>query len=184
MSPTDKIYSPYTWRYPGDPNSYSNCAGGSHGWINVSQAITKSCNYFFSEMGYQLGMDNLREYLSAFGLGAHTGIETGDNAGTLPENRPGEDQAPWAGYGQANQAYTPLQLANYICTLVSGGVRREPHLLKAVKSYDNSQVLAVGNTEPVQTLELHDATLEAVKRACMAIPSPAALSPPISKTVW
>ena len=172
VSPTDKIYSPYTWRYPGDPNSYSNCAGGSHGWINVSQAITKSCNYFFSEMGYQLGMDNLREYLSAFGLGAHTGIETGDNTGTLPENRPGEDQAPWAGYGQANQAYTPLQLANYICTLGSGGVRREPHLLKAVKSYDNSQVLAVGNTEPVQTLELHDATLEAVKKGMYGYTQP------------
>ena len=172
ITPREKLRSPWIWRYPGDPNSYTKCAGGDHGRINVSEAISKSCNYFFAEMGYRLGMDTLREYLSAFGLGDHTGIEIGDHAGTLPENKVGEDQSPWAGYGQANQAYTPLQLANYVSTLVSGGVRREAHLLKAVKSYDNSQVLAVGNSEPVSTLELHDSTLEAVKKGMLAYTQP------------
>lgn len=172
ITPREKLRSPWIWRYPGDPNSYTKCAGGDHGRINVSEAIGKSCNYFFAEMGYQLGTDTLREYLSAFGLGDHTGIEIGDHAGTLPENKVGEDQSPWAGYGQANQAYTPLQLANYISTLVSGGVRREAHLLKAVKSYDNSQVLAVGNSEPVSTLELHESTLEAVKKGMLAYTQP------------
>lgn len=172
ITPREKLRSPWIWRYPGDPNSYTKCAGGDHGRINVSEAISKSCNYFFAEMGYRLGMDTLREYLSAFGLGDHTGIEIGDHAGTLPENKVGEDQSPWAGYGQANQAYTPLQLANYISTLVSGGVRREAHLLKAVKSYDNSQVLAVGNSEPVSTLELHESTLEAVKKGMLAYTQP------------
>ena len=172
ITPREKLRSPWIWRYPGDPNSYTKCAGGDHGRINVSEAISKSCNYFFAEMGYRLGMDTLREYLSAFGLGDHTGIEIGDHAGTLPENKVGEDQSPWAGYGQANQAYTPLQLANYISTLVSGGVRREAHLLKAVKSYDNSQVLAAGNSEPVSTLELHESTLEAVKKGMLAYTQP------------
>lgn len=172
ITPREKLRSPWIWRYPGDPNSYTKCAGGDHGRINVSEAISKSCNYFFAEMGYRLGMDTLREYLSAFGLGDHTGIEIGDHAGSLPENKVGEDQSPWAGYGQANQAYTPLQLANYVSTLVSGGVRREAHLLKAVKSYDNSQVLAVGNSEPVSTLELHDSTLEAVKKGMLAYTQP------------
>ena len=172
ITPQEKLRSPWIWRYPGDPNSYTKCAGGDHGRINISEAISKSCNYFFAEMGYRLGMDTLREYLSAFGLGDHTGIEIGDNTGTLPENKVGEDQSPWAGYGQANQAYTPLQLANYVSTLVSGGVRREAHLLKAVKSYDNAQVLAVGNSEPVSTLELHDSTLEAVKKGMLAYTQP------------
>lgn len=172
ITPREKLRAPWIWRYPGDPNSYTKCAGGDHGRINVSEAISKSCNYFFAEMGYRLGMDTLREYLSAFGLGDHTGIEIGDNAGTLPENKVGEDQSPWAGYGQANQAYTPLQLANYVSTLVSGGVRREAHLLKAVKSYDNSQVLAVGSSEPVSTLNLHDSTLEAVKKGMLAYTQP------------
>ena len=112
-------------------------------------------------------MDTLREYLSAFGLGESTGIEIGDRAGTLPENAPGQDLAPWAAYGQANQLYTPLQLANYVSTLVSGGKHCQPHLLKAVKSYDSSEVLAVGNTDPVSTVSMRDSTLQAVKEGML-----------------
>ena len=100
--------------------------GGDHGRLNVTEAITKSCNYFFAEMGYRLGMDTFLEYLHAFGLGESTGIEIGDAAGILPENPEGQDRAPWAAFGQGNQAYTPLQIANYIATLVSGGELLQP----------------------------------------------------------
>ena len=162
ITPTERIYSPPVWTYPGYAQSAIRCAGGNHGRINVTQAITRSCNYFFAEMGYELGMDTFREYLQAFGLGESTGLEIGGNSGILPENSPGEDRAPWAGFGQANQAYTPVQLANYVSTLVSGGVRRTPHLLKAVKTYDNSEVVAVGDSDPVDTLDLQSSTLEAV----------------------
>jgi penicillin-binding protein 2 len=75
----------------------------------------------------------------------------------------GENQAPWAAFGQANQLYSPLQLANYIATLVSGGKHCDAHLLKAVKSYDNSQVIALGNTAASNTVAISDATLRAVK---------------------
>lgn len=55
-----------------------------HGYLNVTNAIKHSCNYFFYEMGYRVGIDNLDKYASAFGLGRKTGIElTGENAGTL-----------------------------------------------------------------------------------------------------
>jgi len=143
ITPTQEIYSPSRWVYPNDPtHSGANCAGGNHGLINVTEAITKSCNYFFAEMGYRMGMDTFREYLQAFGLGEHTGIEIGDYAGTLPSNEAGHDQTPWATFGQANQLYSPLQLANYIATLASGGQHCKAHLLKAVKSYDNTWLWA------------------------------------------
>ena len=119
-----------------------------------------------------MGMDTFVEYLSAFGLGSPTGIEIGDAAGTLPENPPGQNLAPWAAYGQANQEYTPLQLANYVATLVSGGKHCEAHLLKAVKSYDNSQVLATGNTEALNTVKMADSTLEAVKEGMLGYTQP------------
>ena len=150
---TERIKDTGKWYYPG--------------WMDVTSAITNSCNYYFATMGYRLGMDTLREYLSAFGLGESTGIEIGDRAGTLPENAPGQDLAPWAAYGQANQLYTPLQLANYVSTLVSGGKHCQPHLLKAVKSYDSSEVLAVGNTDPVSTVSMRDSTLQAVKEGML-----------------
>ena len=170
---TEKINDTYTWYYPGDPGSHSNCwKGGGHGRLNVTQAITNSCNYFFSEMGYRMGMDTLREYLTAFGLGEHTGIEIGDSTGSLPENNVGEDLAPWAAYGQANQQYTPLQLANYIATLVSGGKHCQAHLLKAVKTYDNAGVVATGSTAPINTVDISESTLDAVKKGMYGYTQP------------
>ena len=173
ITPTQEIYSPSRWVYPNDPtHSGANCAGGNHGLINVTEAITKSCNYFFAEMGYRMGMDTFREYLQAFGLGEHTGIEIGDYAGTLPSNEAGHDQTPWATFGQANQLYSPLQLANYIATLASGGQHCKAHLLKAVKSYDNTEVLSVGDTAPTNVVSMQDSTLEAVKKGMLGYTQP------------
>ena len=162
---TEKIKDTGIWRYPGDEiNSYSKCWKISgHGNLNVTGAITNSCNYFFSELGYRMQMETLREYLVMFGLGEKTGIEIPETAGLLPENPQGQDQAPWAAYGQGTQLYSTLQLANYVATLVSGGKHCQAHLLKAVKSYDYSSVVAVGNTEPLNTIDISDENLQAVK---------------------
>lgn len=168
IGPTERLHTKGKWIYPGTNDGPScwltRAGGGTHGDINVSQAITVSCNYFFAEMGYRLGMDKLNEYLRAFGLGEHTGIELYEEVGLLPENPPGEDLSPQAAFGQANQLYTPLQLANYIATLVSGGRHNEAHLLKAVKTYNNTGVVALGNDEPKNMVNIAPSTLEAVKK--------------------
>ena len=165
ITPTEKINSPRTWHYPGYAASYANCwFGGSHGLIDVAEAITVSCNYFFAEMGYRLGMDTFNEYLSAFGLGKTTGIEISERTGLQPENREGENQAPWAAFGQSNQLYTPLQLANYTATLVSGGYHYDAHLLKAVKSHDNSAIVVSGAQEPDHVVPIAADNLAAVKQ--------------------
>lgn len=174
IEPYQKLNSPVTWYYPGDPNSYAKCwyRSGSHGLINITQAITLSCNYFFAEMGYRLGLDTLNEYVRAFGLGEHTGIEIGDRTGNLTENKLGENLAPWAAFGQADYLFTPIQLANYIATLVSGGKRCDAHLLKAVKTYDNTEVVALGNTEPQTILDISAENLEAVKQGMLGYTQP------------
>ena len=151
------------WVYPGYSASYTYCwLRSGHGALNVTGAITNSCNYFFAEMGYRLGMDCLRSYFSAFGLGEHTGIEIGDASGRLPSQEEGVNLAPWAAYGQANQLYTPLQLASYIATLAGGGERYTPHLLKDVREYDNASLIASYNAPSVQTVSISDGNLSAV----------------------
>ena len=169
ITPTTKINATGSWHYPGDPNSYANCwlynsSRGRHGRINVSEAITVSCNYFFAEMGYQLGIDRLNEYAAAFGLGEHTGIEVSEGVGNRHENAPGEDQAPWAGFGQASQLYTPLQLANYIATLLRGGQRLDAHLLNSVTAYDGSSMIYRHEPEVLADLDLDPANVEAIKK--------------------
>lgn len=164
-----RINATGTWYYPGDPNSVARCwlyrsSRGIHGRINVSDALTVSCNYFFAEMGYQLGMDRLNEFAAGFGLGEHTGIELGERTGVRHENKPGEDQSPWAGFGQASQEYTPLQLAGYIATLVRGGTRLDAHLLKNITSYDGSALLYQHQPQILSEVAMSEETLEAVKK--------------------
>lgn len=168
-TPSETVFDPGYWMYPSTtwkvPTYCWNHSG--HGRVNATSAITNSCNTYFMEMGYRMGLDTLNEYYSAFGLGEPTGIEIGESTGRQAVNEAGQDQAPWAAFGQANQEYTPLQLANYIATLVSGGKHCPAHLLKSVKSYDNSEIIATGSTEPLNTISISDSTLQAVKKGML-----------------
>ena len=144
----------------------------THGRINVSQAIVDSCNYFYYEVGRLTGIKKLDEYATAFGLGQSTGIEIGDVSGVLasPEWAEGHDrewtdgQTITAAIGQSYNLFTPLQLANYVATLVSGGEHYEAHLLKNVKSYDNSRVIDVYDKGPLNDLNISDSTMAAVTK--------------------
>lgn len=144
----------------------------THGRINVSQAIVDSCNYFYYEVGRLTGIKKLDEYATAFGLGQSTGIEIGDVSGVLasPEWAEAHDrewtdgQTITAAIGQSYNLFTPLQLANYVATLVSGGEHYEAHLLKNVKSYDNSRVIDVYGKGPLNDLNISASTMAAVTK--------------------
>ena len=144
----------------------------THGRINVSQAIVDSCNYFYYEVGRLTGIKKLDEYATAFGLGQSTGIEIGDVSGVLasPEWAEAHDrewtdgQTITAAIGQSYNLFTPLQLANYVATLVSGGEHYEAHLLKNVKSYDKSRVIGVYGKGPLNDLNISDSTMAAVTK--------------------
>ena len=149
-----------------------NATGGTHGAVNVSQAITVSCNYFFYEVGRLTGIRRLDDYASQFGLGRSTGIEIGDSKGVLASPEYAEEigetwtdgQTITAAIGQSYNLFTPLQLANYVATLVSGGEHYEAHLLKNVKSYDNSRVIGVYGKGPLNDLNISDSTMAAVTK--------------------
>lgn len=144
----------------------------THGRINVSQAIVDSCNYFYYEVGRLTGIKKLDEYATAFGLGQSTGIEIGDVSGVLasPEWAESHDrewtdgQTITAAIGQSYNLFTPLQLANYVATLVSGGEHYEAHLLKNVISYDNSRVIGLYGKGPLNDLNISDSTMAAVTK--------------------
>ena len=175
ITPSSIIQDRGIYTYYKDPQPmcwiYSQ-TGSTHGRINVSQAITDSCNYFFYEVGRLTGIRTLDNYASQFGLGQSTGIEIGDSSGVLasPEWAESHDQE-WtdgqtitAAIGQSYNLFTPLQLANYVATLVGGGDHYQAHLLKNVKAYDNSRLLYMYDDEPMNTVEISDSTLSAVTR--------------------
>ena len=174
ITPSSIIQDRVIYTYYKDPQPmcwiYSQ-TGSTHGRINVSQAITDSCNYFFYEVGRLTGIRTLDSYASQFGLGQSTGIEIGDSSGVLasPEWAESHDQE-WtdgqtitAAIGQSYNLFSPLQLANYVATLVSGGDHYDAHLLKSAKAYDNSSVVYAYNKGPSNHVDMADSTLEAVK---------------------
>ena len=156
-----------------------------HGDEAVSKAITDSCNIFFYDVGRRLGIQELVRYATMFGLGQKTGIEIGEYQGMVagPESAAtlglqwyGGDTLP-AAIGQGNHQFTPLQLANYIATLVNGGTHYEVHLLESVRSADFSQT--VYEYEPVvrDQIDISPSALAAVKKGMYDLSKTSSMKP-------
>jgi penicillin-binding protein 2 len=110
-----------------------------HGPLKLEQAIAKSCNIFFYELGKRLGIDKIAAHAHALGLGERTGID-------LPEERSGVMPSPewkqkargskwYAGetisvaIGQGAVSTTPLQILRAVSAIAMGGVLTAPHVV-------------------------------------------------------
>ncbi len=121
-----------------------------HGYLNVSGAIEKSCNYFFYETADRMGIDNLVKYAKYFGLGSKTGIELqSETVGALASketwanlhpNEPwGPGNALQAAIGQSDNEFSPLQMAKYISMLANGGHKIDVSIVKTIRNADGSE---------------------------------------------
>lgn len=140
-----------------------------HGAMNLKNALSKSCNYFFFEMGRRVGAVKLTDYFKQFGLGVATGVEVNDSKGILlePKSNGGGDTLQIA-IGQLN-AFTPLQLANSAATLANGGTHYRASLISRVVSYDMSEVYDESEPEVLNTVSIKDSTLKAVKEGMLSV---------------
>ncbi len=150
-------------------NDYKPKCMHYHGPINLNNALAKSCNYFFFEMGRRIGALRLTDYYKQFGLGVATGVEVDDSKGILkqPKSNGGGDTLQFA-IGQLN-AFTPLQLCNYIATLANGGTHYRASLISKIVSYDIATVYNEGKPEEVNKVEISEATLKAVKEGMLSV---------------
>lgn len=151
---------------------------GRHGPTNVLRAIQKSCNVYFYETGYRLGGEKLEEWEHLFGFGEKTGIELDERPGSAsgPKNRekmlennpllnpwqePGGDVITTA-IGQCDNAFTPLQLANYTAAVANGGTLYRPTLLRSVKTYDYTDTVKAEKAEVIRKIDISQKTLDIV----------------------
>lgn len=126
-----------------------NCTG-SHGNINVTTAIQKSCNIFFYQVVQKLGLDKLIEYERAFGLGEDMELEISTSKGYLasPETfrTLGLDwtvgQVLQAAIGQSEVGVTPLQMCVLASTIANNGTRYKPYLVDSVWDYNMTEQLS------------------------------------------
>ena len=141
-----------------------------HGSIGLTTALSKSCNYFFFELGRRVGALTLTDYFKQFGLGTKTGVEVDDSAGILVEptsNGFGGDTLQIS-IGQLN-AFTPLQLANYAATFANGGTHYKATLIDKIVSYDMSTVFSNNEPEVVNTVKISDNTLNSIKKGMLSV---------------
>ena len=127
--------SPRCWVYP-----------GNHGELNVSGAITNSCNYFFYMMGYNFSLQNgnytpdkgveiIRKYAENFGLGETSGLEIVENDPKIADEYP-----VTAAIGQSNHLFNTAQLARYVMSVANNGKCYSLSLIDKINDHDGNLV--------------------------------------------
>ena len=114
-----------------------------HGYVNVTQALQHSCNYFFYETGDRTGIDAIAKYALHFGLGKKTGIELpSEQTGTLAQREDGWGPGDTlnASIGQGDNSFTPVQIAKYISSIANGGTVVQPTIVKTILNADGTEV--------------------------------------------
>lgn len=113
---------------------------GGHGVVGIHSAIVHSCDVFFYNVGMRLGIDRISKYAKMLGLGSKTGIDLpSEEPGLVPSEEwvqrvfhhkwyPGSTIS--VAIGQGAVTATPLQLAYMVGGVASGGIFKQPHLLK------------------------------------------------------
>ena len=141
------VRDPGWYRIPGDDRRYRDWTlrvrGGGHAeQVDMRMAIAESCDTYYYDLAFRMGIDTMEEVLAPFGLGRPTGVDTtGEQRGILPSTQwkreamgeawfPGETLS--AGIGQGYMLATPLQLAQATMVLANRGSSFVPAIVHRV----------------------------------------------------
>ena len=148
ITPTTTIYCGGGFTF----GRFFKCHGGAHGSLNVIHAIEKSCNTFFYNLIYKIGLDRWAEYARKFGFNGMTGIDIGEEVpGLIPTSKyyekiygPNWPRSIMAslGIGQGEVSVTPLQLAQYVALIANNGNTFVPHVVKGYLDDKTKELVA------------------------------------------
>ena len=144
-----------------DPHRPVYCAGGyrlgkaffqclsHHGEITYRDALIRSCNTYFADLGYRAGEKAIRHACEEMGLGQPSDIDVGgDGLGVVPTEHwlaKHFKHPRWYGGDTVNfsigQGYiraTPLQMCDVAAMVANSGVMYRPHLVRQVRNGERS----------------------------------------------
>ncbi|HEY2386308.1 MAG TPA: penicillin-binding protein 2 [Candidatus Binatia bacterium] len=145
-----------------------------HGNMNVHEALVRSCDVFFYQVGQRLGIDAIADYAHRFGLGAPTGITLEHESGGIIPSSAWKQQRfgePWyagetlsVAIGQGYVTTTPLQMANVMAAIANDGTVYRPQFVKRVETTDGQTIV---EEKPVvsNTLGFKKTTLLQIRQA-------------------
>ena len=150
VTQSEKINDRGVYPYAHNPSCwYYKQSHRGHGYLNIKQALQKSCNYFFFEMGRRVGIDVISKYAEFYGLGQKTGVELTDTAGTLASKAYAKKVSgrDWylsdtlsAAIGQSYNNFSPLQMAKYVSIIANNGEYVTPTIIKNMKDAEGNEV--------------------------------------------
>jgi penicillin-binding protein 2 len=156
---------------------------GGHGFIDMYRSIALSCDTYYYQLGNEMGIDRIHDFMQPFGFGEKTGIDLEhEKTGVLPSQQWKRDRfkrnraaQKWVGgdtisisIGNGFNSYTPLQMAHAVATLANDGVVMKPHLVKMLEDPSNH-----GRTPTVAKesgrIALKQQNIDVIKRAMVGV---------------
>ena len=156
---------------------------GGHGYVTLHDSIVASCDTYYYQLGNEMGIDAIHDFMQQFGFGSKTGIDLEhEKSGVLPSKqwkaerfKKNRAMQKWVGgdtisisIGQGFNSYTILQLAHAVSILANNGVVMKPHLVKIV---ENSVTRARTLTVPKESgrIPLKPENIDVVKSAMVGV---------------
>lgn len=122
----------------------------THGTLNLIQAIAKSCDIYFYELGARLDVDDIYNTAKKYGLTEATGIDLPHEAVSRVPSRAWKQRVKkekWytgetisVAIGQGANSLTPIALARFYAMIATHGKLLTPHLLYGVRQENGAEI--------------------------------------------
>ncbi|MCP3907012.1 MAG: penicillin-binding protein 2 [Oceanicoccus sp.] len=145
ITPQSKVRDPGWYKLPNDERMYRDWTwqkkkSGHGAFVDLEQSIVESCDTYFYDLAYNMGIDRIHDFMQPFGFGRKTGVDnTNERSGLLPSKdwKRIYKRSAWfhgetlsVGIGQGYLLATPMQLASAMVTMANRGKHFSPRFLK------------------------------------------------------
>ncbi len=156
------IFCPGWYSLEGDDHRYRDWKRWGHGHTDMEKAVAESCDVFFYDIAFRLGIDYMHEYMTKFGFGRKTNVDISDELSGIMPSRDWKRAArslPWfpgetliTGIGQGFMTATPLQLARAAGAIANRGVLVNPRVVRAIS--ENGEELTRISPLPISSEQI------------------------------
>ncbi|MCQ2492176.1 MAG: penicillin-binding protein 2 [Lachnospiraceae bacterium] len=132
--------------------------GSTHGKVNLRQAIAKSCNTAFVELGSDLSKSKLRKLAENFLLNQDTGVDIANKKSSMKLSAKTQNsQMPQTVIGQGDTLMTPLNNALIMCAIANDGIIMKPYLAERIESAGGNIIKEYSSTEYQEAISKKEA---------------------------
>ncbi len=144
VSPSHTVWDPGFFTLSQGGRRYRDWKRSGHGRVDLNLALAQSCDVWFYDVGYRMGVDKMSDYLGRFGFGDVTSLDLPEAVPAVLPSKEWKRNArnrPWypgdsvnLSIGQGFFVATPLQLATAATVLANRGSWVQPRLLQGVRT--------------------------------------------------